>query len=145
MTINFKKTHPRAVTPQYGSPLAGGADLRVITDNPIIIPPHKTEFCHTGIAAAIPEGYVGILAARSGLACKKDLAPANKIGVIDADFRGEIMVALHNHGEAPRRIEDGDRIAQLLIMPAPQATFVEVDELEATERGEGGFGSTGNK
>ena len=145
MTINFKKLNPRATAPTYGSLLAGGADLRVITDTPIIIPPHKTEFCHTGIAAAFPEGWVGVVAARSGLACKMDLAPANKIGIIDADYTGEIMVALHNHGETPRRIEDGDRIAQLLIMPAPQVTFVEVDELEATERGEGGFGSTGNK
>ena len=145
MTINFKKTHPRAIAPQYGSTLAAGADLRVITDTPIIIPPHKTEFCHTGIAAAIPEGYVGILAARSGIACKKDLAPANKVGIIDADFRGEIMVALHNHGETPRRIEDGERIAQLLIMPAFQVSFLEADKLEDTERGEGGFGSTGNK
>lgn len=145
MTVNFKKLNPRATAPTYGSLLASGADLRVITDAPIIIPPHETAFCHTGIAAAFPEGWVGVVAARSGLACKMDLAPANKIGIIDPDYTGEIMVALHNHGETPRRIEDGDRIAQLLIMPAPQATFVEVDELEATERGEGGFGSTGNK
>ena len=99
----------------------------------------------TGIALAVPEGYVGLIYARSGLATKEGLAPANKVGVIDADYRGEIRVALHNHGDAPQVVEDGDRVAQLVIAPYLTAQFQEAEELDGTERGGGGFGSTGRR
>ena len=100
---------------------------------------------HTGIAMEIPEGYAGLVFARSGLASKRGLAPANKVGVVDSDYRGEIIVALHNHGDEPQRIEDGERIAQIVVTPFLNAAFVEADSLAETERGEGGFGSTGRK
>lgn len=145
-TVHIKKTTPEAITPTYGSVGAAGADLYALpTEQSIIIPPHGTAFIHTGIMAAIPEGYVGLIYARSGLACKRDLAPANKVGVIDSDYRGEIMVALHNHGEEPRTIESGERIAQLVMTPVIRVDFTEVDDLDDTTRGAGGFGSTGTK
>ena len=97
----------------------------------------------TGIAVELPEGWAGLVYARSGLASKKDLAPANKVGVVDSDYRGEILVSLHNHGSQTRRVEPGDRIAQLVLAPAPQAIFEETDALSGTDRGSGGFGSTG--
>jgi dUTP pyrophosphatase len=100
---------------------------------------------HTGVAMEIPEGYAGLIYARSGLATKKGLAPANKVGVIDADYRGEIMVPLHNHSQKPAEVENGERIAQLVITPFLTADFIETETLEETERGEGGFGSTGRK
>ena len=102
-------------------------------------------FIHTGIAIAIPEGLVGLNFARSGMAAKRGLAPANKVGVIDSDYRGEVMVALHNHGKEPQTVEHGDRVAQMVFVPYYAADFVEVDELDSTVRGEGGFGSTGTK
>ena len=105
--------------------------------------PGETKFIHTGIALEIPEGYAGFVYARSGLACKSGLAPANKVGVIDADYRGEVMVALHNHSNAERRIACGERIAQLVVAPFLKAEFEETDELSDTVRGAGGFGSTG--
>ncbi|MBR4014517.1 MAG: dUTP diphosphatase, partial [Clostridia bacterium] len=105
----------------------------------------QTVLIHTGIAMAIPEGYVGLVYARSGLATKKGLAPANKVGVIDSDYRGEIMVALHNHGSAPQTVESGERMAQIVFTPYAAAEFLAVDEPDVTERGEGGFGSTGRK
>ena len=111
----------------------------------VAIAPGETQFVHTGIAVELPLGTVGLVYARSGLACKQDLAPANKVGVIDCDYRGEIMVALHNHGKVERRVEQGDRIAQLVIAPYYVAEFFEAEELSATVRGGGGFGSTGTK
>lgn len=146
MTVRIKKTTPEAVIPTYGSAGAAGADLYALpVGGDITVPPHATVLVHTGIAAAIPEGYVGLIYARSGMASKRDLAPANKVGVIDSDYRGEIMVALHNHGEDPRTVEPGERVAQLVIAPVMQADFQEADDLDGTARGAGGFGSTGSK
>ena len=141
--VKIKKLLPGAVTPSYGSAFAAGADLYACLENEIEIAPGETGFIHTGISAEIPAGFAGLVFARSGLACKKDLAPANKVGVIDSDYRGEIMVAIHNHGKEVRFIEHGERVAQLLIMPYAAANFVESNELSDTVRGEGGFGSTG--
>jgi dUTP pyrophosphatase len=107
------------------------------------IRPGKTVFVPTGIAMEIPKGYAGLAYARSGLACKQDLAPANKVGVIDSDYRGEFMIALHNHGAEIRTVSHGDRIAQLVITPVYTPGFTEVEELSDTARGQGGFGSTG--
>ena len=145
MKVNIKKLHPRAHLPVYGSPHAAGADLYACMDGDVVIGAGETVFIHTGIAAELPEGTVGLVYARSGLACKKDLAPANKVGVIDCDYRGEIMVAIHNHGKEPRVIADGERIAQLVIAPYYTVSFMEAEELSETVRGEGGFGSTGIK
>ena len=100
---------------------------------------------HTGLAFAIPQGFVGLVCARSGMACKRGLAPANKVGVVDADYRGEVLVFLHNHGGEAQVVEDGDRVAQLVIVPYLTAEFTQADELDGTERGSGGFGSTGMK
>lgn len=145
MKLNFKKLDKRATVPTYGSEFAAGADLRAILDSPIIIEPNETVFLRTGIAVAIPEGYVGLIYARSGIACKRGLAPANKTGVIDADYRGEIVVALHNHGTAEQTVEPNERIAQIVITPFIHCEYEEVDVLDETVRGEGGFGSTGSK
>ena len=144
-TVRFKKLDPRAVVPTYGTPYAAGADLYAMADAPIEIAPGQTVLVHTGIALEIPEGYAGLIYARSGLAAKRGLAPANKVGVIDADYRGEIMVALYNHSPIPQTVESGERIAQLVIAPFLQAAFEECDDLSNTQRGEGGFGSTGTK
>ena len=143
--VPIKKLDPRAKLPTYGSADAAGADIYALTDGPVTIAPGETVLVHTGLAFAIPKGYVGLVHARSGMATKQGLAPANKVGVIDADYRGELMVALHNHGSVPQTVEPGDRVAQFLIMPVIQANFCEVDELDETDRGEGGFGSTGRK
>lgn len=143
--IPVKRLDPRAKMPAYGSTSAAGADLYALTDGPVTIAPGGTVFIHTGIAVAIPDGYVGLVYARSGLATKQGLAPANKVGVVDADYRGELMVSLHNHSGEPRTVEDGDRIAQLVVTPYLTAQFTPVDELDDTARGAGGFGSTGNK
>lgn len=144
--LKIKKLHPAAILPTYGSAGAAGADLYALPEgDPIVINPGETVFIHTGLSMAIPEGYVGLNFARSGLAAKRGLAPANKVGVIDSDYRGELMVALHNHGDTPRTVEPGDRVAQFLIMPVITADFCEVDELDETDRGTGGFGSTGRK
>lgn len=145
MKVYMKKVHPAAIMPTYGSAGAAGADLYALpdTDHPLVIASGETVFVHTGVAAAIPEGYVGLVYARSGLACKRGVAPANKVGVIDSDYRGEIMVALHNHGETPQAIEPGDRVAQLVIAPVMQADFEWTEDLDDTTRGGGGFGSTG--
>ena len=143
--VSVKKLDPRAKLPSYGSADAAGADLYALTDAPVTIAPGATVFVHTGVAMAIPQGYVGLVYARSGLASKQGLAPANKVGVIDADYRGELMVAIHNHGGETRTVENGDRIAQLVIAPYLTAQFAETDELGDTQRGAGGFGSTGTK
>ena len=143
--VNIKKLNENATIPTYGSEFSAGADLYALADEPIVIAPHETVLVHTGVAMEIPTGYVGLVFARSGLATKRALAPANKVGVIDSDYRGEIMVALHNHGSEPRTIENGERVAQLVLVPYIAADFDEVDELSDTVRGEGGFGSTGRK
>ena len=145
MKINIKKLDARATIPAYGSEFSAGADLYAICDEDIVIAPNKTVLIHTGIALEIPAGYGGFIFARSGLASKKGLAPANKVGVVDADYRGEVMVALHNHSECETVISHGERIAQLVIMPFLAAEFFEVNELSETVRGAGGFGSTGTK
>ena len=141
--VNIKKLDENAVMPKYGSEFAAGADLCALSSQPIAILPHQTVMIRTGIAAEIPEGYAGLIYARSGIASKRGLAPANKVGVVDSDYRGEIMVALHNHSEVAAEILPGERIAQLVIAPFLKAEFREADELTDTLRGEGGFGSTG--
>lgn len=143
--VRIKKLHPDAVIPTYGTPFAAGADLYACMDSSVTIEPGQTQFIHTGLAVEIPVGFAGLVYARSGLACKKGIAPANKVGVIDADYRGEIMVALHNHSSEAVTIESCERIAQLVITPFLTAQFEETDELCDTERGKGGFGSTGRK
>lgn len=144
MKVNAKKLDPKAILPKYGSAYAAGADLYSCEEE-LTVPPHATVFVHTGIALEIPEGLVGLVYARSGLACKRNLAPANKVGVIDSDYRGEIMVALHNHGDKPETVSAGERVAQLVLTPYITAEYIEVAELSDTVRGEGGFGSTGTK
>lgn len=144
-TVRFKKIEEKAKTPHYGTEFAAGADLYACMDEPLTIAAGGTEFVHTGIAMEIPTGFVGLVYARSGLACKKGLAPANKVGVIDSDYRGEIMVALHNHSKEDITIEAGERVAQMVIAPYFFARYEEVQTLEDTGRGDGGFGSTGTK
>lgn len=143
--IEIKKLNEKAIIPTYGTEFSAGADIYALLDEPVTIAPGETVFIHTGIAIAIPEGLVGLNFARSGMAAKRGLAPANKVGVIDCDYRGEVMVALHNHGKEPQTVEHGDRVAQMVFVPYYAADFVEVDELDSTVRGEGGFGSTGTK
>ena len=143
--VYYKKLDENAVMPCYGSEYAAGADLFACMQETLVIEPGKTEFVHTGIAVELPQYTVGLVYARSGLACKKGLAPANKVGVVDSDYRGEIMVALHNHSNEDITIESGERVAQMVIAPYIFAEYEEVSELEDTVRGEGGFGSTGTK
>ncbi len=145
MKLKIKKLDERATIPTYGTEFSAGADLYNLKDCDITVEPHKTVLVKTGIALEIPEGYCGLIFARSGLATKRGLAPANKVGVIDADYRGEIMVSLHNHTDLPASVEGGERIAQLAIVPFLKAEFEETDELSETVRGVGGFGSTGKK
>lgn len=143
--LRFKKLDKKAQMPHYGTEFAAGADLYACMEEPLTIKAGTTEFVHTGIAVEIPAGLVGLVYARSGLACKKGLAPANKVGVIDSDYRGEIMVALYNHSDVDIEIDTSERIAQMVIAPYVFAEYEEVQELEDTVRGEGGFGSTGSK
>ncbi len=143
--VNIKKLDDRAVIPTYGSEFSAGADLYAVLDEPVTLQPGETKLIHTGLAMEIPVGYAGLIYARSGLASKKGLAPANKVGVVDADYRGEVMVALHNHSTVAATVDSGERIAQLVIAPFLQADFNTVDELNETVRGAGGFGSTGTK
>lgn len=143
--IKIKKLSDKAMVPSYASPYAAGADLYACLDEPLTIEPHETGLIHTGIAIEVLTGFVGMIYARSGLASKRGLAPANKVGVIDSDYRGEILVALHNHSSEPQTIEHGDRIAQFVIMPYLTAKFVVKSRLSVTKRGKGGFGSTGTK
>ena len=143
--IKIKKLDDRAVTPSYGSEYAAGFDLYAILDEDITIKSGETFLVKTGLSMEIPIGYAGMIFARSGLATKKGLAPANKVGVVDSDYRGEVMVALHNHSNEDRTISHGERIAQMVIMPFYKAEFIEVEELSDTDRGSGGFGSTGSK
>lgn len=143
MKILTKKLNENATLPAYGSQYAAGADLYACERTPVEIAPGKTAFIHTGIAIELPAGTVGLVYARSGLACKQDLAPANKVGVIDCDYRGEIMVPLHNHGREAQVVAHGERIAQMVITPYIPALFEEKEMLSDTVRGAGGFGSTG--
>lgn len=143
--VYYKKLNEKAVVPSYGSEYAAGADLYACLDENVIVEPGETQFIKTGIAVELPKYTVGLVYARSGMACKKGVAPANKVGVIDCDYRGEIMVALHNHSDKPVTIEPGERIAQMVIAPYIYGEYEEVAELSESVRGEGGFGSTGTK
>lgn len=143
--VAIKKLRDNAILPTYGSAFAAGADLYACLDAPVTLQPGETAFIPTGLAMEIPAGFAGLVYARSGLASKRGLAPANKVGVIDSDYRGECTVALLNHSAAPQTIEPGDRIAQLVITPFLQVSFQEVSDLTDTQRGVGGFGSTGIK
>lgn len=145
MKVRIKKLDERAVLPTYGTEYSAGADLYALLDAAIEIQPHETKFVKTGISIEIPEGYCGLIFARSSLGAKRGLAPANKVGVIDADYRGEIMVTLHNHSEVTATVEPDERIAQLAIVPFLKADFELADELSDTVRGAGGFGSTGKR
>lgn len=143
--VAVKLLREGAKLPTYGSEWAGGADLYACPEQTVILSPGETRLIPTGIAMEIPAGYVGLVFARSGLATKRDLAPANKVGVIDADYRGEIFVPMHNHGQKEQTIEYGERIAQMILTPFLTAQFFETDALSETPRGERGFGSTGMK
>ncbi len=145
MKVSVKILREGAHLPSYGSEYAAGADLYACTESEITVAPHATVMVPTGIALELPCGYAGFVYARSGLASKRNLAPANKVGVIDCDYRGEVMVALHNHGESAQTVAAGERIAQLVVAPYVTVDFVECDELSSTVRGAGGFGSTGTK
>lgn len=144
--INIKKTDENAKIPTYGSEFAAGADLYAVIhneENKVEILPGETAFIDTGIVMEIPNGYVGLVYARSGLSCKQGLAPANKVGVIDSDYRGNIMVALYNQSNETRIVSEGDRIAQIIIQPVEQFGFKVKENLSNTVRGNSGFGSSG--
>lgn len=143
--VRIQKLREDAVLPTYGSAYAAGADLYAVGEGSIEIKAGETVMIHTGLAMEIPEGYAGLVYARSGLASKRGLAPANKVGVVDSDYRGELMVALHNHSNVDAVIEPGERIAQMVITPFLAAEFVQAESLSVTDRGAGGFGSTGSK
>ncbi len=143
--VAVKKLRPGAKLPTYGSEFAAGADLYACLDAPVTIAPHETVLVPTGLSLEIPVGWAGLVYARSGLASKRNLAPANKVGVIDPDYRGEVMVSLHNHGTVPQTVEPGERVAQLVLTPYLTAQFFEAEALSDTVRGQGGFGSTGTK
>lgn len=143
--VKIKKLRENAIIPTYGSEFAAGADLYACLDESVTIDVGETKLIPTGIALSIPVGFAGLIYARSGLASKRGLAPANKVGVVDSDYRGEVMVALHNHGKQAQTVEAGERVAQMVIAPYIAANFILSDELDDTVRGEGGFGSTGRK
>ena len=145
MQVRIKKHDPRAKLPTYGTEFSAGADLYNMDGNDVVIKPHETVMVPLGFSIEIPEGYAGLIFARSGLATKRGIAPANKVGVIDSDYRGECMVSLHNHTENEVTVEGGERVAQLCIVPFLKAEFEEASELSETVRGSGGFGSTGRK
>ena len=143
LDIKIKKLDKNAKMPTYGTPFSAGADLYACAPEPVVLEPGKTVLVHTGLAFEICEGYGGFVFARSGLATKKGLAPANKVGVIDSDYRGELMIPLHNSSSETAVIENGERVAQIVFLPYAAATFIETDALDETVRGTGGFGSTG--
>lgn len=145
MEVNIKKVRDGAVIPTYGSEFSAGADLYACLDGDAVIPPHASLAVPTGLSLEIPTGCVGLIYARSGLATKRGLAPANKVGVIDSDYRGEVTVVLYNHSDAEQTVQSGERVAQLVLTPYIKAEFFERDELSKTVRGSGGFGSTGRK
>ena len=142
-SIRVKLLRKGAKLPTYGSAEAAGADLYACIDAPVTIAPGQTAFVPTGIALEVPVGCAGLIYARSGMACKRGLAPANKVGVVDSDYRGEILVALYNHGAQPQTVENGERIAQFVITPVLTPAYEEAEELSDTARNAGGFGSTG--
>ena len=141
--IRVKKLKENAILPTYGSAGAAGADLYACLEEAVTISPGESRFIPTGLAMEIPKGFAGLIYARSGLACKRGLAPANKVGVVDSDYRGEFIIVLHNHGSAEQTVAHGERIAQLVITPVYTPGFQLVEELTDTERSGGGFGSTG--
>ena len=141
--MRVKKLRENAIIPTYGSSDAAGADLYACLDADVTIEPGKTVFIPTGLAMEVPKGYAGLIYARSSMGTKRGLAPANKVGVVDSDYRGEVMVALHNHGQQSQVVAHGERIAQLLVTPVLAPAFEECDDLTDTQRGTGGFGSTG--
>ncbi len=141
--IRIKKLHPAAILPTYGSIEAAGADLYACLEEAVTVPAGMTVFIPTGLALEVPAGCAGLIYARSSMGAKRGLAPANKVGVIDSDYRGQVMVALHNHGRQDQVVQPGERVAQLLITPVFTPGFREVDDLTDTDRGSGGFGSTG--
>lgn len=143
LTVKLKKIEPNAILPTYGTASSAGADLYALPDRDVTVAPGETVLIRTGVALAVPEGYAGLIYARSGLATKRGLAPANKVGVIDSDYRGEILVALHNHSDVPQTVAAGERVAQLIVTPYLKANFTLCEELDETGRGAGGFGSTG--
>ena len=145
MNMRIKKLRENAAIPTYGSADAAGADLYACLEDAVTIEPGKTVFIPTGLAMEVPTGYAGLIYARSSMGTKRGLAPANKVGVVDSDYRGEVMVALHNHGGEVRTVNCGDRIAQMVITPYLTAAFEVCEELDDTVRGSGGFGSTGTK
>lgn len=145
MTVSFKFISKNAKLPEIKTTGAAGADLYACIDSNIIIQPGETKFIPLGFKTEFEPGYVGLIYARSGLACKHGLAPANKVGVIDSDYRGEWMVALHNHSDRTEQVAPGDRIAQVIFQKVELPNFVVVDDLSDTERGEGGFNSTGKQ
>ena len=142
-TVRVKKLHPNAKLPTYGSACAAGADLYACLDEPVTIAPGQTYWVSTGIALEVPAGCAGLVFARSSLGAKRGLAPANKVGVVDSDYRGEVRVVLFNHSQEPQTIEPGERVAQFVITPVVTPVYVEAEELQDTDRGTGGFGSTG--
>ena len=142
-SIRVKVLKEGAKLPTYGSAEAAGADLYACIESRVTIAPGETAFVPTGIALEVPKGCADLIYARSGMACKRGLAPANKVGVVDSDYRGEILVALHNHGAASQTIENGERIAQFLITPVLMPAYEAAEELSDTQRSSGGFGSTG--
>lgn len=142
-SIRVKKLHANAKLPTYGSAEAAGADLYACLEESVTIEPGETAWIPTGIALEVPKGCAGLVYARSSLGAKRGLAPANKVGVIDSDYRGEIRVVLLNHGKVTQTVENGERVAQFLITPVLTPGYVEVEELSDTDRGTGGFGSTG--
>ena len=142
-SVRVKKLNPLAKLPTYGSTEAAGADLYACLDAPVIVAPGETAWIGTGIALEVPMGCAGLVYARSGMATKRGLAPANKVGVVDSDYRGEIKVVLLNHGNTPQTVEHGERIAQFVITPVLTPAYEEVEELSDSQRGTGGFGSTG--
>ena len=141
--IRVKKLNEKAILPTYGSAEAAGADLYACLDAPVTVQPGETAWIPTGIALEVPKGCAGLVYARSGLACKKGLAPANKVGVVDSDYRGPVTVVLHNHGAEAQTIAHGERIAQMVITPVLTPAYEVAEELSDTGRGQGGFGSTG--
>ena len=142
-TVRVKKLNEKAILPTYGSEAAAGADLYACLEAPITIEPGETAWIGTGIALEVPQGCAGLVYARSSLGTKRGLAPANKVGVVDSDYRGEIRVVLLNHGKVSQTVEHGERIAQFVITPVLTPVYEEAEELSNTQRGVGGFGSTG--
>lgn len=143
MEVRVKKLHPNAQLPTYGSAGAGGADLYACLEAAVTVQPGETAWIGTGIALEVPPGCVGLVYARSSMGAKRGLAPANKVGVVDSDYRGEIRVVLLNHSKQPQTVEPGERVAQFVITPVLTPAYREAEELSDTDRGVGGFGSTG--